>query len=47
MTLEQQFKYKQIEDAVNKPSTSREDIIILLMALQEQAFVLGNNIKNL
>ena len=47
MTMEQEFKMRQIEDALNHPSTKKEDIITVFVALQEQAFVLGNNISNL
>ena len=47
MTMEQQFKMRQIEDALNHPSTRKEDIITVFVALQEQAFILGNNIANL
>lgn len=45
LTLEQEFKLRQIEDQL--PSASKEDIITVFMALQHQNFVLGNNIKNL
>ena len=45
LTLEQQFKLRQIEDGLER--ASREDIITIFMALQHQNFVLGNNIKNL
>lgn len=47
MTMEQEFKMRQIEDALNHPSTRKEDIITVFVALQEQAFILGNNIANL
>ena len=47
MTVEQQFKMRQIEDALNKESTRKEDIVDIFLALQEQAFVLGNNISQL
>ena len=45
LTVEQQFKMRQIEDGVEK--ASREDLITILVALQRQCFVLGNNVKNL
>ena len=45
MTMEQQFKIRQLEDGLEK--ASREDMIIILLALQRQCFVLGNNVKNL
>ena len=38
---------RQIEDALKKPETRKEDIITIFMALQHQNFVLGNNIKQL
>ena len=47
MTVEQQFKMRQIEDALNKPDTKKEDIITIFLALQRQTFVLGNNMKQL
>ena len=47
LTYEQDFKLRQIHDALKKPETSREDIIILLMALQEQCYVLSNCVTNL
>ena len=45
--MEQELKLRQMELLVNKPETKKEDIIVILLALQEQAFVLGNSIKNL
>jgi hypothetical protein len=45
LTIEQQFKMRQLEDGVEK--ASRDDLIIILLALQRQCFVLGNNVKNL
>ncbi len=45
--MEQDLKLRQIHDALKKPETSREDIIILLMALQEQCYVLSNCVTNL
>jgi len=47
LTLEQQFKMRQIEDALKNPETRKEDIITVFMALQRQCFVLGNNVSNL
>ena len=47
LTLEQQFKMRQIEDALNKDDCDKEDIITVFMALQHQCFVLGNNIQQL
>ena len=43
--MEQEFKIRQLEDGLEK--ASREDMTILLLALQRQCFVLGNNVKNL
>jgi len=45
--MEQKFKIRQIEDALNHPETRKEDIITVFMALQQQTFILGNNITNL
>jgi hypothetical protein len=45
--MEQQFKLKQIEDALRDPASSKEDIITIFLALQRQSFVLGNNVSNL
>ena len=47
LTLEQDFKVRQIEDALNRPETRKEDIITIFMALQRQNFVLANNIRQL
>jgi len=47
MTMEQQFKLKQIENALRSPETQKEDIITVFLALQQQAFVLGNSMSNL
>jgi len=46
-TLEQEFKLRQIEDALNKDETRKEDIITVFMALQKQNFVLSNSLSNL
>ena len=45
--MEQQFKLKQIEDALRSQETQKEDIITVFMALQHQNFVLSNTISNL
>ena len=45
LTMEQEFKLRQIEDGLK--GASREDIITVFLALQHQCFVLGNNIKQL
>ena len=47
VTLEQEFKLRQIEDALNKDDTRKEDIITVFMALQKQNFVLANSLSNL
>jgi hypothetical protein len=47
MTMEQQFKLKQIENALRNQETSKEDIITVFLALQRQCFVLGNSMSNL
>jgi len=36
-----------MELLLNKPETTKEDAIIVLLALQKQAFVLGNCIQKL
>ena len=38
---------RQIEDALNKPTTGKEDIITVFLALQRQNFVLSNSLTNL
>lgn len=45
--MEQQFKLKQIEDALRNPESKKEDIITVFLALQKQCFVLSNNLTNL
>ena len=45
--MEQDLKLRQLELLVKKPETKKEDVITVLLALQEQAFVLSNCIKNL
>jgi len=47
LTMEQQFKLRQIEDALKHPESVKEDIITVFMALQHQCFVLSNNVSNL
>ena len=47
LTMEQQFKMRQIEDALNSSKGQIDDIITLFLALQKQCFVLGNNVSNL
>jgi hypothetical protein len=43
--VEQDFKMRRLEDLL--PEASKEDIIIILLALQRQNFVLGNNLTQL
>ena len=43
--MEQQFQLRKIEDLLEH--ASREDIITVFMALQEQVYVLSNNVANL
>ena len=45
LTIEQEFKMRQIEDALK--DATKEDIITVFLALQRQTFVLGNNVTNL
>lgn len=47
LTIEQQFKLRQIEDALRNPETAKEDIITVFMALQRQCFTLSNCVSNL
>ena len=45
LTIEQEFKMRQIEDALK--SADKDDIVTVFLALQRQTFVLGNNMSNL
>jgi hypothetical protein len=45
LTVEQDFKMKRLELLLE--DAKREDIITIFLALQKQAFVLGNNVSNL
>ena len=45
--MEQQFKLRQIQDALEKPEAKKEDIITVFMALQHQCFALSNTVSNL
>jgi hypothetical protein len=38
---------RQIEDALKNKESSKEDIIIVFLALQKQNFVLSNSLTNL
>ena len=43
--MEQDFKLRRLEDLL--PDAEKEDIITVLLALQRQTFVLGNNLTQL
>ena len=45
--MEQDLKIRQIKDALEKPETTKEDIITVFLALQRQNFCLCNNVSNL
>jgi hypothetical protein len=45
--MEQQFKLRQIEDALKASKGEVDAIITLFLALQKQCFILGNNVSNL
>lgn len=45
--MEQNFKLRQIENALRHPDSQKEDIITIFLALQRQCFVLSNNVTNL
>jgi hypothetical protein len=45
--MEQQFKIRQIEDALRHPESAKEDIITVFLALQRQTFCLTNSLNNL
>ena len=47
MTLEQDLQLKLMYDAITKPTTTKEDIITILMSLQHQNFILSNSMMNL
>ena len=47
LTMEQEFKMRQIEDALNKPDARKEDIVTVFIALEHQNFVLSNNLRQL
>ena len=47
LTLEQDLKLRQLQIQLAKPETKKEDIATVMLALQEQTFVLSNCIKNL
>ena len=45
--MEQDLKLRLTYDSLINPKTTKEDIITVFMALQEQNFVLGNSLTNL
>jgi len=45
LTMEQDFKLRRLEDLL--PQAEKDDIITVLLALQRQNFVLGNNLTQL
>ena len=45
--MEQDLKLRLMYDNITKPETSKEDIITVFMALQEQNYVLANSLTNL
>ncbi len=46
LTTEQEFRLKAIEIAVNKPEATKEDIVTVFLALQQENFVLINSLNN-
>jgi len=38
---------RQIQDALERPETTKDDMMTIFLALQRQNFVLGNNLKQL
>ena len=47
LTVEQEFKLKQLEITLPKKEVRKEDIITVFLALQKQNYVLCNSITNL
>ncbi len=47
LTVEQDLKMRLIEDGLRKNYDKKEDVITVFLALQEQNFLLGNNLKEL
>jgi len=47
LTFEQEFRYKQLELALNNPDVRAEDIKTLFLAVTKQNYCLTNTIKNL
>lgn len=47
LTIEQEFKMRQIEDALSNKDLDVKDIVTVFISLQHQNFVLSNNLKQL
>ena len=47
LTVEQEFKLKQLEITLPKDEVRKEDIITVFLALQKQNYVLINSLTNL
>jgi hypothetical protein len=47
LTLEQEFRLKQIQEAINQPGVRIEDLKTLYLALTRQNYALTNSIKQL
>jgi len=47
LTTEQDLQMRLVYDAISKPSTTKEDVNTILMALQHQNFILSNSLMNL
>jgi len=47
LTVEQEFKLRQLEVFLSKDETDRKDIVTILLALQRQNFVMANSLINL
>ena len=47
LTMEQSFKMRRIEDALNSSELDFEDLKTVFIALQHQCFVLSNTVSNL
>ena len=47
LTMVQEFRLRQIEDALNNEDIDKEALVTVFLALQHQNFVLSNTVKNL
>ncbi len=47
LTMEQEFKMRQIGKPLNNKEVNKRDIITVFISLQHQNFVLANNLKQL